>query len=191
MSRVRMERQLARLLRCVLVVGLACPMARAAPVEADLAFKRIDDLAQALLRYDGDSRDALLAALDKQFSFSCEPVGSGAERACEVRDAGMLRGFSYTREPFRNLDGKRLVFRLEFRLAANCHASLPQAWGELAQGWHQQIVTGMHGIEASRELVQSNGRRRAVLSGVFGRQASCPETVGMEAVFVSIVSEGD
>lgn len=177
-------------LSLALLAVLACQALVPGRAWAEAAFERIDRVADKMLRYRGDDRDYLLAALREQFSMSCASPVAGEEVSCEVQDAGLLRGLSYTQAPFPNLEGRRLLYRIEFKLAANCHASLPQAWGELAKPWHQQAVVATHGVEASRELVKSTGRRRATLSGVFGSQADCPGQVGMHTLFLSIVSEG-
>lgn len=178
-------------LRPVLLALLASQALLPVRAWADPAFERIDRIADRMLRYRGDDRAYLLATLREQFSMSCLPSAVGAEFSCEVQDEGLLRALSYTQAPFLNLDGRRLVYRFEFTLAPNCHDSLPQAWGVLAKPWHQQAAVGTHGLVAPRELVKSTGRRRAMLSGVFGRHADCPGQVGMKALFLSILSEGD
>ncbi|HLO95546.1 MAG TPA: hypothetical protein VK195_14635 [Burkholderiaceae bacterium] len=181
---------MARRLNLALLAVLSSLALVPGRARAEEAFERIDRVADKMLRYRGDDRTYLLAMLREQFSMSCAQPVAGAEVDCEVQDGGLLHGLSYTQAPFPNLEGRRLLYRIEFRLAANCHASLPHAWGELAKPWHQQAAAGPHGVEASPELVKSTGRRRATLSGVFGSHADCPGQVGMHTLFLSIVSEG-
>lgn len=190
MSRACQGPGMVRALRCLPLATLAWQVVLPAYATADPDFERIDRLAQAMLRHDGVSRDYLLAALREQFSFSCDQAGTDAEISCEIQNPGLVQRFSYTKRPFSNLNGKPLLFRLEFSLSANCHASLPRAWGELAQRWHAQAAVGVHGVEASRELVQSTGRRRVMLSGAFRQRAECPEQLGMETLFLSVLAEG-